>query len=114
MCLCECVCRPTGGGGVAGSDAAQRAVDHHDVADVDGIVAQVLLPVAVGVLDTWGCMDAGERGVGSGGQRGGRRCTVVPQQDDVGAAVQLQLLQAVHHLTNEVIKGLQGVAELQR
>lgn len=54
VCLCECVRRPTGGGGgVTGSDAAQRAVDHHDVADVDGIVAQVLLPVAVGVLDTW-------------------------------------------------------------
>lgn len=40
--------------------------------------------------------------------------TVVPQQDDVGAAVQLQLLQAVHHLTDEVIKGLQGVPELWR
>lgn len=54
VCLCECVCRPTGrGGGVTGSDAAQRAVDHHDVADVDGIVAEVLLPVAVGVLNTW-------------------------------------------------------------
>lgn len=45
---------PTGGGGgVTGSDAAQRAVDHHDVADVDRVVAQVLLPVAVGVLNTW-------------------------------------------------------------
>lgn len=52
--VCVCVCGPTGGGGgVTGSDAAQRAVDHHDVADVDGVVAQVLLPVAVGVLDTW-------------------------------------------------------------
>lgn len=49
-----CVGGPTGGGGgVTGSDAAQRAVDHHDVADVDRVVAQVLLPVAVGVLNTW-------------------------------------------------------------
>lgn len=38
---------------------------------------------------------------------------MVPQQDDVGAAVQLQLLQAVHHLTDEVIKGLQRAAELR-
>lgn len=114
MCLCS-VCRPTGGGGgVAGSDATQRAVDHHDVADVDGIVAQVLLPVAVGVLDTWGAGVAGEGGVGSGGQRRGGCSTVVPQQDDVGAAVQLQLLQAVHHLTDEVIKGLQRAAQLPR
>lgn len=58
--------------------------------------------------------------MGSGGQwgqevSGGRRySTVVSQQDDVGAAVQLQLLQAVHHLTDEVIKGLQWAAELRR
>lgn len=120
--VCVCVCGPTGGGGgVTGSDAAQRAVDHHDVADVDRVVAQVLLPVAVGVLNTW--WRAGERGAGSGGQWGqevswgggeGGCNTVVPQQDDVGAAVQLQLLQAVHHLTDEVIKGLQGVPELRR
>lgn len=61
------MCCPTGGGRrVTGSDAAQRPIDHHDVADVDGIVAQVLLPVAVGVLDTWGVTSV--RGVGSGGQ----------------------------------------------
>lgn len=39
---------------------------------------------------------------------------MVTQQDDIGAAVQLQLLQAVHHLTDEVIKGLEGVPELRR
>lgn len=39
---------------------------------------------------------------------------MVSQEDDVGAAMQVQLLQAVHHLTNEVIERLQRVSELEK
>lgn len=39
---------------------------------------------------------------------------MVSQEDDVGAAMQVQLLQAVHHLTNEVIECLQRVPELEK
>lgn len=39
---------------------------------------------------------------------------MVSQEDDVGAAMQVQLLQAVHHLTDEVIERLQRVSELEK